>query len=121
MATESYRDLLVWRKAMDLAVAAHGIARRIPADGRRPLVDQIMRSAVSVPANIAEGSGRVSRRSYLHFLRIARGSLYELDTLLELARRLEYVGDAEFSRSMALVEDVSRLLTRLGQALQRKG
>lgn len=120
MATESYRQLLVWQKGMDLATETYRLSGKIPGAQRRPLVDQMTRAAVSIPANIAEGSGRVSRRSYIHFLRIARGSLFELDTHLELTVRLGFLSDVESSRARGLIQDVSRLLTRLAQALQRR-
>ncbi|MBZ5502136.1 MAG: four helix bundle protein [Acidobacteriia bacterium] len=88
---KSYRDLLVWQKAMDLVVASYGIAKKLPAQEMYGLVTQIQRAAASIPANIAEGHGRKHRGDYLHHLSIARGSLLELETHLLIAGRLGYL------------------------------
>lgn len=88
----SYRDLQVWQRAMDVAVAVYDLTRGYPRDEQFGLTSQSRRAAASIAANIAEGYGRASTLSYLHFLKIARGSLKELETHLILAER---VGVAE--------------------------
>jgi four helix bundle protein len=116
----SHRDPVVWQKAMDLVVEVYRLADRFPRTEQYGLVSQLTRAAVSVPANIAEGSGRGnSRRDYAHFLGIARGSLMETETLLELAARLHYVGDHETARAFALIDEVSRMLSAIRSRLGR--
>jgi four helix bundle protein len=84
----SYRDLKVWQEAMVLAETAYRFAAKLPRARADSLIEQMWRSAISVPANIAEGYGRESARSYVHFLKIARGSLNELETQILLSKRL---------------------------------
>lgn len=106
-----FKNLIVWRKAMELAELAYGLARQLPPDERYALADQIRRSAVSIPSNVAEGNGRSSNKDYAHFLSIARGSLYEMITQLELAKRLGYVDD--YDSVVPVAEEVSRMLTSM--------
>ena len=98
----SYRDLRVWRQAMQLVSLTYGVVRRLPPDERFALGDQMRRAAVSVPTNIAEGNSRFHRKEYLQFLSIARGSLAELDTLFELAVDLGYLSAAETQEALSL-------------------
>ncbi|HEY3319507.1 MAG TPA: four helix bundle protein [Planctomycetota bacterium] len=91
MALQSYRDLLVWQKAMDLVVSIYTLSRSFPNDERFGLTSQIRRASISVPSNIAEGYGRSHRGEYLHHLSIARGSLMEVETDLLAAVRLAFV------------------------------
>ena len=88
---ESYRDLEVWQRAMDLAVAAHRLTESFPSHQQFGLRTQLQRAAMSVPSNIADGHGRSSTREYLHHLAIAHGSLMELETQVGLAVRLKIV------------------------------
>ena len=80
-----YRKLIVWQKAMQFSKIVYSLLNQFPVAEKYALVDQVRRAAVSVPSNIAEGCGRASNRDYAHFLSIARGSLYETMTQLELA------------------------------------
>ena len=80
MTVNSYRDLRVWQKAMDLVVTSYEVAKQFPQSELYGLVSQIQRAAVSIPANIAEGHGREHLGDYLHHLSIANGSLMELET-----------------------------------------
>ena len=84
----SYRDLKVWQLAMDLAEESYRISQTMPITETYGLTSQIRRSAASIPANIAEGYGRESTGSYVHFLKTARGSLRELETHVLLAQRI---------------------------------
>src|SRR5688500_9504376 len=106
----SYKDLIVWQRAMELAEAAFDIAGSLPRDSASGLTSQIRRSAVSVPANIAEGHGRLSRADYLRHLSIARGSLMELQTLLALAHRL-------YGPSVAVADPISQETAMMLNAL----
>lgn len=98
----TYRELAVWQKAMQLVVLVYAEVRKFPADERFALADQLRRSVASIPANIAEGNGRASNRDYAHFLSIARGSLYETMTHLEIAESLGYLTITPEISSMAI-------------------
>jgi four helix bundle protein len=88
---DSHKDLLLWRKSMDLAVAIHRVSRSLPRAEMFGLVAQLNRAAVSVPSNIAEGSARRTTKEFVAFLHVARGSLAEVETQLMLARRVGYL------------------------------
>jgi four helix bundle protein len=116
----NHRDLIVWQKSMDLALESHAIADELPSFERFALTDQIRRSAGSIPANLAEGSGRFYSGDFLHHVSFARGSLMELDTHLEIALRRRYLTAARLSTGAELIDHVGRMLTRLGISLQRR-
>ena len=108
---EPYRKLIVWQKAMELVRVVYRLSKDFPSDERYALTDQLRRAVVSIPSNIAEGCGRTSRKDYAHFLAIARGSLYETMTQLELA---QYLGYIEISEELkVLSDDVGKILTTL--------
>lgn len=111
----SHRDLHVWQRAMELSEATYIIARNLPPYETYGLAQQLRRSAVSVASNIAEGHGRLHRGDYLHHLSISRGSLAELQTQLELARRLHA---AQVERTQSLGNEVGRILSRLIKQLR---
>ncbi|MEX0911936.1 MAG: four helix bundle protein [Gemmatimonadota bacterium] len=115
----SHRELVVWRKSMDLAEDVHRLIRRFPADERYRLSDQIARAVVSVPANIAEGCGRGSDRDFARFLSIAKGSVVETETLLILATRVGYLRDDELSALSERTSEISKMLTSLRRHLRK--
>ena len=110
---ESYRDLLVWQQAMELAVGIYKTTKRWPKEELYGLTSQARRAAVSVAANIAEGYGRETRASYEHFLRVAQGSLKELETHLLIAQRVEIASNDELGSLLAATESVGKLLRLL--------
>jgi four helix bundle protein len=114
---QSYRDLTVWQKAMDLAVAMYALANQLPAVERYGLRAQMTRAAASVPANIAEGNARATRKDYAHFLSIARGSVVETETYLALAVRLGFLRDQDVQPSLRLTTEVGKMLTALRRSL----
>ena len=118
MTIESYRDLNVWRLAIDLAVASYDITKRFPKDERFGLVSQARRAAVSVGANIAEGHGRAHRGDYLRHLSISRGSIKELETHMIIAYRLRYLDRPEVRTFLRKTDQISRMLTTLRKRLQ---
>jgi four helix bundle protein len=91
MNTNGYRDLKVWQKSINLVVLTYRSTRRFPKHELFGITQQIQRAAVSVPANIAEGHGRTTKGEYRNFVSVARGSLKELETLLEIAFHLGYL------------------------------
>jgi S23 ribosomal protein. len=88
---ESYRDLFVWRESVEVAASIVTLTDEFPKPKCFALIDQMQRSAISVPSNIAEGKGRLTTRELRHFVCIARGSLFELQTQLEIARKLNLI------------------------------
>lgn len=88
----SYRELSVWQKSVQLVKLIYQQIRQFPAEERFALADQLRRSVISIPSNIAEGKGRSYNKDYAHFLSIARGSLYETMNQLDIAESLGYKG-----------------------------
>ncbi|MGE0499941.1 MAG: four helix bundle protein [Rhizobiaceae bacterium] len=110
---DSHRDLLVWQQAMDLAVEVYEATRSWPKEELYGLKSQVRRSASSVPANIAEGYGRENRGSYQQFLKIAQGSLKELETHLLISQRVGIGSNETVKRLLASSESVGTLLRLL--------
>lgn len=119
MSIRSYQDLAIWKKAMQLVVQVYHLTRRFPREEMHGLTSQMRRAAVSIPTNIAEGWGRGSRKEYIQFLRIARGSLLELETLLAISRNLRYLSQEDMQARLALVEEISRMLSGLIASLKK--
>lgn len=115
---KTYRDLVAWQKAMDVAREVYRLTARMPADERFGLTNQMRRAAVSIPSNIAEGFARQSLADYLKFLRIARGSLAELMTQTELVTSMNMLPPNPVL--VALLEEEDRILQFLIMSLQRK-
>ena len=116
----SYRDLRVWQDAMDLAEAAFLLTRSFPKEELFGMTAQIRRAAASIPANIAEGNGREQTRPYIQSLRIAQGSLKELETHLLLAGRVGLVAAAEVNTLLVRCDGLGRMLRSLIRTLQRR-
>jgi four helix bundle protein len=111
--TRSYRDLIVWQKAMGMARSTYQVSRDLPKTEAYGLVSQMRRAAISIPSNIAEGHGRLSDLQMRHFLGNARGSLYELQTQLELAGDLGLVEEIKVRDLMGQGAEVARLINGL--------
>jgi len=109
----SHRDLVVWQKAMDLAVEVYRLSKAFPKDEAFRLTSQVTRAVASVPANIAEGHARSTARDYAQFLSISKGSLMETETYLMLAVRLGYLTRESASPALGLVTEISKMLTSL--------
>ena len=115
-----HKKLDAWTSAIDLAQLAYQTADRFPLKEQYGLSSQIRRAAVSIPSNIAEGAARHSKKEFLQFLHIAKGSLSELDTQLELAKRLDSVGENEWTSLDKLLERVDKMLSGLIRHLGTK-
>ncbi|RWB70506.1 MAG: four helix bundle protein [Mesorhizobium sp.] len=111
--TGSYKDLVVWQQAMDLAVSVYGATKSWPKEELYGLTSQVRRCATSVPSNIAEGYGRELRGPYQQFLRIAQGSLKELETQLLIAERIGIASQQTTASLLASAESVGKLLRLL--------
>jgi four helix bundle protein len=111
--TQSHRELTVWRKGLDLACQVYELTRKMPKEEAYRLSGQMIRCSASIPANIAEGNARGTRRDYGHFISIARGSAAELETFLLLIRRLELAPIDEVNEVLGRAEEVGRMLNAL--------
>jgi len=110
---KTYRDLIVWQKAVQFVTAVYQASRSFPKEETYGLVSQIRRCAVSIPSNIAEGYGRRSTADYLRFLQMAIGSLYELQTQLEIAKNLHYIKETTYQDLYGGSREIERMLSSL--------
>jgi four helix bundle protein len=117
---DSFRQLIAGQKAKRLAVDICLLVRHFPKDELYGLTSQTRRAAVSVPCNIAEGQGRLTRGEFAHFLGVARGSLLELQTLLEIALDLGYVKPEQYRTLDKQHSEVQRVLNGLIDSVQSK-
>jgi four helix bundle protein len=107
---DSFKDLIMWQKAMDLAAVVHELAARFPKSEIYGLAIQLRRAAVSVPSNIAEGQQRYGDREFIHFLSITLGSLAETETQLLLAVRFQYLTEKDVESAMQLIDECQRMV-----------
>lgn len=119
-AIRSHRDLVVWQKGMDLVTEVYRLTQKFPDAERFGLVSQLRRASVSVPSNIAEGYGRGSTADYIRFLRGSRGSLYEIDTQLLIAARLNYIAQSDYEGILERINECGRMLAALIRTLNEK-
>jgi four helix bundle protein len=112
-ARQSFRDLTVWQRAMELAGAVYRLTQSFPREETFGLTSQLRRSAISIPSNVAEGHGRMSSREFKHFLLIARGSNSELQTQLQLSVDLGLGRPNEIQKAEALSNEVENMLFAL--------
>ena len=118
MAAISHNGLKVWQKSMDLVEEVYILSRKFPREELYGVTSQLRRAVVSIPANIAEGNGRSTRRDYAHFLKIAMGSAREVDTLLQVAVRIRIARSEEITQLRNRVDEICRMLHRLHCNLQ---
>ncbi len=118
MSIKSYKELLVWQKSMLLVTEIYDITKSFPEEEKFGLTSQMCRSSVSIPSNIAEGWGRFSRKNYIQFLRVARGSLFELETQLLIAKELKYIKINTVSELENLIIEISKMLNSLIKKLE---
>lgn len=118
MVLRSYKELIVWQKAIELVEEIYALTRLLPRDELYGLISQMRRSAVSIPSNIAEGYKRRGLGEYIRFLCIADGSGAELETQLIIAQR--QFPSVHCERSLTLLDEVQRMLTSMIQKLENK-
>jgi four helix bundle protein len=119
MNSNSYRDLVAWQKGIDLCELVYRASAAFPSHEIYGLTSQIRRAAVSVPSNIAEGTGRITRGEYIQSVGYARGSLLEIETQLIVAQRLGYLDSKEIDKLMELTSEIGRVANGLIRALSR--
>ena len=115
---QSFRDLTVWQKSMDLALRVYEATEKFPRSEMFGLASQLRRAATSIPSNIAEGKA-IGGLSYPRHLRIAHGSEAELQTQIELAKRLKFLDDVEANSLLSQASEVGRMLVGLGRSLPK--
>lgn len=118
MAVQMYRDLIAWQKSIELVTDVYRCTSKFPKEEIYGLTSQLRRAAVSVPSNIAEGQGRHSTGEFRHFLGQARGSLFEVETQILIARQLGYLGEQETNCLLQTSAEVGRILNGLYASLQ---
>ncbi len=106
-----YKQLIVWQKAMDLVEIVYDV--KLPEEEKFNLLSQIKRSAVSIPSNIAEGNGRNSNKEFVRFLQIAKGSLFELQTQIEICIRLHYIKYEKYKKIIDLSQEIEAMIMGL--------
>jgi four helix bundle protein len=115
---DSYKDLIAWRKAMDLVTEIYRGTKTFPREELYGLTNQLRRAAVSVPSNIAEGQARFSRKESHHFLSQARGSLAELETQLLIAQNLDYLTPQQVLPLLNRASELGKILNGLIAAIK---
>ena len=110
---QSYRDLVAWNKAMDLVMEIYRLTHNFPREEIFGLMSQLRRSAVSIPSNIAEGQGRLSKGEFRNFLGNARVSLSELETQVLIAEKLSFLQKSDAADLLDLTAEVGRILNGL--------
>ena len=116
----SHRDLVVWQKSMDLVVRCYEVSADFPKSETYGLTSHLRRAAVSVPANIAEGHGRGTPKSFVSFIWIANGSLTELETHILIAERLGYLQSESTAPVLQAAREIGRMLVGLRRSLEAR-
>ncbi len=118
VGVKSHKDLLVWQKAMALAAGIYRMSKQMPRTEEYRMTSQLLRAVVSIPANIAEGHARGTRKDYANFISIARGSTAELETLLLLCGETGLIAQDSVDPLLAECNEVGRMLTSLSARLR---
>ncbi len=115
---QGFRDLVVWQKSMQLAVAVYSLTKEFPREELYGLTSQIRRSAISIPSNIAEGQGRLNAGEFKQFLGIARGSNFEVQTQLELAKALSMGNPERIDKAAQLSHEIGKMIHGLVESIK---
>jgi four helix bundle protein len=118
MPFQSYRDLIVWQKSIDLVVDMYCLTRGFPPDERFGITAQVRRAAMSISNNIAEGHGRATRGEFRNSLSVARGSANEVENCLIVSERLRFMQERDFQPLLARTNEIQRMLVRLRARLR---
>jgi four helix bundle protein len=105
-----FRDLQIWQRGLDLSILIYGHTVNFPKEEQFGLTSQLRRASTSVPLNIAEGWGRGSNKSFANFLKIARGSLFEVETILEICFRLDYINNETINTLRNEIEQIGKMI-----------
>ena len=120
MTVQHYQQLIAWQKAIDVVTAVYQATARFPKEELYGLTSQMRRAAVSIPSNIAEGQGRKSRGEFQHFLGIAKGSLFELETQVVISVRLRFLNAIDTKPLEDKIHELGRIVNGLVASLNKK-
>lgn len=115
---KDFKDLIVWQKAMDLVEEVYRMVKKLPKEELFALSDQMRRSAISIPSNIAEGQGRNSTKEFIQFLAIAKGSKSELETQLLLCVKINYLNSTDIEIAVSLIQEIGKMINVLQKSLK---
>ena len=116
---KSHKDLLIWQKGIKIVTLVYQLVRSFPKEELFALTSQLKRASVSIPSNIAEGFGRNTDKSFSHFLAIARGSLYEVETQLLIAEELGFISDDKlYEEILGHIEQQSKMINSFSKTLR---
>jgi four helix bundle protein len=119
-AIKSYKHLLIWQKGFQIVISTYKLTKDFPQEELYALTSQIKRASVSIPSNIAEGYGRNTDKSFSHFIDISRGSLYELETQLLIAKELEFIQDLDmFNHVISLINEESKMINAFYNSISK--
>ncbi len=113
MSMKSYRELVVWQRGIELTIMIYSVIKCFPNEEKYSIASQMCRAAVSIPANIAEGFGRYSPAEFSRFLRISLGSVYELQTHLDIVLQLGYVTESEYLKVTDITTQIEKMINSL--------
>ena len=117
---QSYKDLLIWQKGVALVKSVYLLCEQLPKEEVYGLQSQMKRAAISIPSNIAEGYGRNYTQNYVQFLRIARGSLLELETQLIISKELKLVGNKLYQKVQGLITEENKMLNAFIKSISKE-
>lgn len=120
VTARNYSDLIAWQKAMDLVEMVYKATSQFPKEEIYGLTNQLRRAVVSIPSNIAEGQGRHSSNEFRRFLAISYGSLREVETQILIAKRLNYLREAQTEELLGLAGEIGRLINGLSNSLENR-
>jgi four helix bundle protein len=120
MDIKSYKNLEVWQKSMDLVILCYQSTKDLPKNEFYGLAGQLQRSAVSIPANIAEGRARKHSKEFIQYLSIAYGSLAELETHIQIAQRLNYISSTKTDQLLERTAEVGRMINGLRKSIEKR-
>ena len=119
MGILSYKDLLIWQKGIKIVILVYQLVKSFPKEEIYALTSQLKRASVSIPSNIAEGYGRNSDKSFSHFLDISRGSLFEIETQLIIAKELGFISDDFlYQEILSQIEEESKMINSFSKTLK---
>ncbi len=115
----SYKDLLVWQKGIEFVNEIYFLTKKFPKEEIFGLTSQMRRAAVAIPSNIAEGWGRSTTKNYIQFIRISRGSLFEIETMIQIAKDQQYLSDEQKTSALLKTEELGKMINKLLHSLEK--
>lgn len=117
---KSYKDLLIWQKGIEIVKETYLLCEKLPVKELYGLQSQMKRAAVSIPSNIAEGYGRNYTQNYIQFIKIARGSLLELETQVIISKELDLINENQSSKTLSLIIEENKMLNAFIKSISKE-